>query len=257
MAAGGAARTDRDRSPVAAAKTSRALGVFRRGHPPHVLRPGDRSRSVGVPLGRAGLSAGVTPYLGSFVSSAWGLQCARTIPRPRCVIEGEPHVRKRFRPFGAAQRAFPTGSPQRLPGFPRDSQAAVISPPSFPPPPLPFPSFPLVSEKSNGTISPSPARAILPPMRDSFAPPPSRSPRPLAGSPAQAPTEPARAAPTPANPLRLLDANQAKPRKTKENQTRGPLWRRWPSDLPCPPPPESGALSSAPRSATRGQLLHQ
>ena len=146
----------------------------------------------------------------------------------------EPHVRKRFRPFGAAQRAFPTRSPQRLPGFSGDSQAAVISPPSFPAPPLPFPSFPLVSEKSNGTISPSPARAILPPMRDSFAPPPSSSPRPLAGSPAQAPTEPARAAPTPANPPHLLDANQAKPRKTKENQTRGP---RWPSDLPCPLPP--------------------
>ena len=45
-AARAAPGTDRDRSPVAAAKTSRAFEVFRRGPPPNVLRPGDRSRSV-------------------------------------------------------------------------------------------------------------------------------------------------------------------------------------------------------------------
>ena len=54
-AAGGAAGTDRDRSPVAAAKPRRAVGMSRRRRYPNVLRPGDRSRSVGVPLGRAGL----------------------------------------------------------------------------------------------------------------------------------------------------------------------------------------------------------
>ena len=132
----------------------------------------------------------------------------------------KPQLRKGFRPFGVVQRAFPTRSPQRLPGFSRDSQAAVISPPSFPPP-LRFPSFPLGSEKSNGTISPSPARAILPPMRDSFAPAPNSWPRALGGSPAQAPTEPARTAPTPANPTHLLEANQGKPRKTKPSVPSG------------------------------------
>ena len=109
---------------------------------------------------------------------------------------------------------LPNGPPRLPAAWPLDPRVTV-RPPSFPPPPLPFPSFPLGSEKSNGTVSPSPARAILPPMRDSFAPPPSSSPRSLAGSPAQAPTEPARTAPTPANPPHLRDANQAKPRKTK------------------------------------------
>ena len=64
----------------------------------------------------------------------------------------------------------------------------------------PPPSFPLTSEKSNGPISSSPARAILSPMCDPFASVSSRSPRPLAGSPAEPSTNSLPTAPPPVHP---------------------------------------------------------
>ena len=86
------------------------------------------------------------------------------------------------------------------------------------PPPLPsdlrpprstIPPFPLASEKSNGPISPSPARAILPPMCDPCASVPSGLPRPPAGSPAQASTNSLPGAPPPLHPAPR--SNRARP----------------------------------------------
>ena len=143
-----------------------------------------------------------------------GPSVCRTIPRPRRV--GSNHT------LGSVSGRLGL----RIGLFPRDRPSVcldsrvTVTPPSFrrlrsPLLLCPSPLSPSIQKNQTVRFPPSPARAILPPMRDSFAPAPSSSPRPLAGSPAQAPTEPARTAPTPANPTHLPDANQGKPRKTK------------------------------------------
>ena len=117
--------------------------------------------------------------------------CRRPLASPR--TRAAPATRAETHPAGRS-------------GWPRNLSTCSPFHPFRPRPPAshapcrPPPSFPLTSEKSNGPISSSPARAILSPMCDPCASVPSRSQRPLAGSPARPSTNALPSAPPALHP---------------------------------------------------------